>query len=317
MYKSLDDADVIKTWRHGKLNEGDKSPFTTHNWVAAWSKAYEDSIDSLNIIVGGDIESHMVLPLSLKGQLLSPVCTSATDYFDARGVYDKDLIAACVARALVIAKSNRARLVMASIPPEALLLKGLDEICRLTSEVQVKREMSRQINLSLVSESQDLLSHDRRRTYIKRRRQLALRDACLEVSTPATAEDTKVALALHAKRWQARGVRTSFQDIRREKFISHLLADHNIRTVMFKLKIGHEELIAFRFGFLDRATYYDWWTSFDLQYQGYSPGFVLLGRSVDWLIGEGIGKFDFLRGDERYKSSWANEYKFLTTVELH
>ncbi len=63
--------------------------------------------------------------------------------------------------------------------------------------------------------------------------------------------------------------------------------------------------IAFRYGFIVDNVYYDYQTGYDPHYSEWRPGFVLLAMIVPDLIGRGVKRFDFLRGDEPYKRHWA------------
>lgn len=56
------------------------------------------------------------------------------------------------------------------------------------------------------------------------------------------------------------------------------------------------------FGWTDGSDYYLYNSCFDPEVQAASPGLVLLVEMIEHAIGEGWGVFDFLKGDEVYKS---------------
>ncbi len=73
--------------------------------------------------------------------------------------------------------------------------------------------------------------------------------------------------------------------------------------------------LAYRFGFVKDATYYDWNTSFDVSYGKHSPGLVLLGEAIRWCYGQHLQRFDFMRGSEPYKLNWNTSVCSLYSIE--
>ena len=63
-----------------------------------------------------------------------------------------------------------------------------------------------------------------------------------------------------------------------------------------------DRAVAALFGFSDGATYYLYNSAYDAELAEASPGIVLLTHTIERLIGEGCTRFDFLKGDEEYKT---------------
>jgi CelD/BcsL family acetyltransferase involved in cellulose biosynthesis len=63
--------------------------------------------------------------------------------------------------------------------------------------------------------------------------------------------------------------------------------------------------IAYRLGFTHGTVFYDWNTSFDLEWSQYSPGHLIIGSVIRDLIGLGFTKLHFMAGRYDYKTSWA------------
>jgi CelD/BcsL family acetyltransferase involved in cellulose biosynthesis len=74
------------------------------------------------------------------------------------------------------------------------------------------------------------------------------------------------------------------------------------------------EPVAIHFGFTFRERYYYYIPSFSMKFQAYSPGRILMLRSMERAFKDGLTEFDFLRGDEPYKFDWANGARRLTTL---
>jgi len=81
------------------------------------------------------------------------------------------------------------------------------------------------------------------------------------------------------------------------------------------LKIG-DVVIAYRIGFLvGGATFQGWQTSYNLQYDNYTPGKILTGKAIEDCFKRGITRFDTLNGGEVYKASWCDQIDILYAYE--
>ena len=67
-------------------------------------------------------------------------------------------------------------------------------------------------------------------------------------------------------------------------------------------------------GYSDEDCYYLYNSSFDPAHSALSPGVVLLSSLIERAIGEGLTRFDFLKGDETYKRRLGAVYRPLYTV---
>lgn len=73
-------------------------------------------------------------------------------------------------------------------------------------------------------------------------------------------------------------------------------------------------LAAYSLCFVDGTDYRLWNTRFDPGYAQHSPGKLALHESVRHALESGASSYDFMRGDEKYKASYANDR--LRAVEL-
>jgi 4-nitrophenyl phosphatase len=121
-------------------------------------------------------------------------------------------------------------------------------------------------------------------------------------------------IRIHIEKWSSNNVFPQFLDDRRIVFIRKIIDSFSEQKefIVFGL-YANEKLIAYKFGCIRDLIYYDWNHSFDICYEKYSPGIVLLINIIQYLQGNGLNKYDFLNGNEKYKYYWAtnivNVYK--------
>lgn len=99
---------------------------------------------------------------------------------------------------------------------------------------------------------------------------------------------------------------------------------HNIVTILAQKKflaayllIHKEQPISYIFGFKFKDIFYLYATSYDNNYNKYSPGEYLRNKVIDILIGEGINFIDFGFGDADYKRLYGTEGKEEATLNFY
>lgn len=70
------------------------------------------------------------------------------------------------------------------------------------------------------------------------------------------------------------------------------------------------------YGLESNGVFYLYNTGFDQKRAKQSPGFVLIGHSIEQAINRGVQTYDFLRGDKIYKFDWANAKTDLVEINL-
>lgn len=78
------------------------------------------------------------------------------------------------------------------------------------------------------------------------------------------------------------------------------------KAVMYKLSFNNQA-IAYRLGFLNNGSFYDWKVVHDPEFNYYSPGNLMVGKIIDSIIENGYHEFNFMTGDYRYKRSWISK----------
>jgi CelD/BcsL family acetyltransferase involved in cellulose biosynthesis len=123
-------------------------------------------------------------------------------------------------------------------------------------------------------------------------------------------------LVLHERRFRTRGKKSAFtgsQEVRQFHLhvarrlacqdlvrLFQLTADGKVIAALYGFQLGT------RFQFFQCGMHPDWLT------QGI--GQITVGLSIEGAIELGCVDFDFLRGDEEYKSKWASDYRYTQNV---
>lgn len=119
---------------------------------------------------------------------------------------------------------------------------------------------------------------------------------------------------LHAARWKSNGG-GGFSDASKQVFLRRFCRDaldcgwlRALALAVDRETIG--VLIAFHFG--DRCNYYQMGWRGDMRVA--SPGVVLLAASIEAAIEDRLAVYDFLQGDEAYKSRWMHRSETQRTL---
>jgi CelD/BcsL family acetyltransferase involved in cellulose biosynthesis len=76
------------------------------------------------------------------------------------------------------------------------------------------------------------------------------------------------------------------------------------------------DLIGIAINFLDDTAFYYWLWGFDLRVEKLRPGHTLIAHCIRWSIETGRGYFDFMIGDEPYKSDYAPTERAVISVDV-
>ncbi len=132
------------------------------------------------------------------------------------------------------------------------------------------------------------------------------------VSAPGEAEPTLLDLAeLHRRSRAAGSTATAFHDDAMVEFHRRVAirfaAEGKLR--MHRLDVGDRAAaIIYCFRHADVVSFYQ--TGYDPQLSRYGPGRRIMAIAIRSAIEEGAAEFDFLRGDEPYKSHWGGAVRY-------
>jgi len=121
---------------------------------------------------------------------------------------------------------------------------------------------------------------------------------------------------LHIKRWESIKSVSAFSDDRRREFFHRIARcfSENKKITMFVLFSG-QTLVAYRFGFIVGNTYYDWNTSYNLEFEQFSCGKLLIKYVYDYCFNNSIKTIDFMKGLERYKEELMTSTSYLYSID--
>lgn len=136
-------------------------------------------------------------------------------------------------------------------------------------------------------------------------------------SPDQTGEAFERFLHLHNKRWEKAGGSELSGHPRLAAFQRRLIPElASAGLVRFdELWLGGECLGSV-YGLDDGRAFYYYNAGYDLEFAHLSVGLALLGLSIQSAVGRGNLMYDFLRGDETYKSDWANRRTELVNLSF-
>ena len=111
---------------------------------------------------------------------------------------------------------------------------------------------------------------------------------------------------------RADGEKATFMTERAEGFFQTLLTD---AAATIDLLSVDGRPVAAGFGFAEDEAYYLYNSAYEPELIGAAPGIVLLASMIDRSIADGLSRFDFLKGDERYKYHLGGVERPLSVIE--
>jgi CelD/BcsL family acetyltransferase involved in cellulose biosynthesis len=111
---------------------------------------------------------------------------------------------------------------------------------------------------------------------------------------------------LHTSRWQHKGESGALAWQRIRDFHAELMQMPSAPYAIRYYTIRHEgKIVAILYGFLFGGRFYAYLSGFDMAHTRISPGNMIIDYCIRSLIDEKVPLFDLLRGDMKYKQSWA------------
>lgn len=150
-----------------------------------------------------------------------------------------------------------------------------------------------------------------RRGYIRKKQRSLEQKYKIEVSLSTSVDSYlsvfKETFDVQKMRWHVSRPKRSDKYINLVKETNSYLFQSGLMAILCIRANGR--LISYRIGFIHKNCYYDWNTSYDPQFEDYSPGAISIAYMVDKLIDIGISKIDFMAGFYDYKLSYSPEPK--------
>lgn len=134
-------------------------------------------------------------------------------------------------------------------------------------------------------------------------------------STPETLDaDLDLFIQAHQR---SDGEKGTFMSDARAKFFHAVARDFSERGwLSLDSLIAGDRILSTMFSFRFREVFYLYNSIFDREFSALSPGLILVSRLIERCIEEGMGRFDFLRGRERYKLDLGGQPLPLHEIQL-
>ncbi|QDU40119.1 hypothetical protein Mal4_44740 [Maioricimonas rarisocia] len=103
--------------------------------------------------------------------------------------------------------------------------------------------------------------------------------------------------------------RTNVLEVFRTEWLNNLLealrvVDEPSFAAPLSALYAGDELVAVHLGLCSPAALHIWFPAYNVEYERYSPGLVLLLQMAEHVAGRGVTRVDFGRGEERYKQQF-------------
>lgn len=276
-------------------------PFPRSAFLTAW--ASEAAPSGAEVLIAHSARG--VLPIWVDGETIRfQGDADLTDYHSPLG----ESIDACIS--LIALRFAGHRFCFDSLPPEALrpLHRALDQHATQVTTT----DHATTLIVDLPGDYDTWLSSlSKKHRHEVRRKQRRF----VDLVGGATYERRKdleafsVFVDLHRK---ADGEKGTFMTERTEAFFRTLVVE--AAATIDLLTIG-ERPVAAAFGFADDDAYYLYNAAYEPELVGAAPGIVLLASMIERSIADGLSRFDFLKGDERYKYHLGGVERSLSVIE--
>jgi CelD/BcsL family acetyltransferase involved in cellulose biosynthesis len=121
----------------------------------------------------------------------------------------------------------------------------------------------------------------------------------------------------HIKRWENTSTPSNLTDIERSNFFNqcHKAWIEDGLLVRFSIMLDGRR-IGFVIALRENNSLIHHSTTYDIDYQKYSPGLVIIRLMVQWMAAQNICKLDFGDGDESYKFLFSNKNAEINRIYL-
>lgn len=308
MIEVIDTIDRLREfqreWERFERAQGPSNPFQTPEWMLTWWSHFgSGKLHILAFRQGAELVG--VLPCFLHRwngrRQLTLIGTGVTDYLDP--LLDARHSAAIV-DALVSHLAHNAEWdichwqdLSADTP--------LASICRCEEDTPCSHVMLPANFGEFVATLPKVLRRNLRRD---RNRAEAIGAVRFESTPDADPELLDALIALHAERWQEVGEPGTIAANRAEGFLREAAAALAGRGMLelFSLRF-QERVVAVILAFRANHTLFGYLSAFDPKYAEYSFGREVLAQALSFAHSSGYREWDFLRGEEEYKTAWGTQ----------
>ena len=291
----------------------DLNPFFRLTWARAWLNSYPEGVMPHIWLVQQE-SAAMILPLMEYRATLRSLCYNAADFTGS--------ISNRSGKALVSSITNRLRLearkkeiILWNVLPRDPILK---ELRRLNAVSEIHRESGCKVNLNRIrSNVHRWINSSKTRKQSHRDLQRLIRDgATLQLCYRPTNEELINFMDLHDRQWRHKGKQGKFRDHRRRRFLLELNSS-NFPIQVSKLALNGM-LLSYNISFLSSKSVFYWNSGYNVDFASRGSGSALLIGELEHICQQTrFTTFDFLRGNEKYKSHYAHDKYSIFTYRVH
>jgi len=289
------------------------SPFLLHGWLAEWCRHYGARADLRVLVARRDGRLVGALPLVMRRRAGLRV---ATFMGGAESVLPDVLLAA--GEESVVSRALARRLEESGC--DVVDFDGLPAESRIAAALGHRLEVIQRLEAPVLDLTggwdavyRAKTSSKKRNLHRRRRRQLAdlgKLEVCVARSPDELGPALEEAFALHARRWEGRPDGSGFASASGRRFhraaLARLAAIDAARIVTLRVA-GRPA--AFHYYFALEGCMYVHRLAFDPTLARFSPGLVNTLDAIEAAADEGLGRVEFLGGDERYKVELADRFE--------
>ena len=320
-------------WNNLALEMYHPTIFCTWEWVYTWWEHFGEAYKPLILFVYEGTEVKGILPLtSHKGLFRNKWMTGRIlDYCGSLEIFPDhlDIIASkedaehCTNAIFEFLSSEYKAwdvLLLSHISEESSLISCLD---KKEFPFDSERNVANVAPFTPLSGSFEdyIKKFDHKQRYNIRRMKKKLYESqsieYMSCNPPQNNDCLKTLFNLHEKRAREKNIISTFKGARIFNFHNALLERTSENGWPWLRFLGNgKEIISVFYGFALNGYLFNYQVAHDPMWEKYSPGTVLLYCVIEDAFNNGCKEFDFLRGNEKYKSTWANSSRNLITLSI-
>ena len=309
------------------------SIFCTWEWIYTWWEQFGDKYEPLILFIYDGADLKGILPLAsrnvvvrndwLTGRILS-YCGSGEVYPDHLDIISSSEEAAPCLNAVT-------RYLLSDYKEwDVLQLSGMSEGNNFMTWLACENAFSTDIKqtsvapfISLPGGSEGFLNqfHAKKRYHLKKVEKTLFEERGVKYTSCAEREDSdtlKNLFELHAGRANQKRIVSTFQGGSIVDFHARLIGRLRQNDWLWLRSLRTDEkVIAVFYGFSYEGRVFYYQIGHDTGWARYGPGKVLMYNAIKEACEKKYGEFDFLRGNEEYKSYWTKDLRLLFTANIY
>lgn len=315
-------------WERLRVQAPTDTPFLTPEWLETWWRHLGPTRRQRPSILAVATDSELVLLGALHRAAvgstglvaLRPLGLGVSDYLDLLLPLEPDRRERCLARLLdgLLARSGGWDVIdLPNLPAASPTVEALDRLARARGLPSAVLDGYRCPYIALTGSWAELLSSRPGRFRYNLRSRLKRLRALGDVvfRTIDRGEGLGEGLAeltrLHARRWADQHTGTIFSSSPRGRaFYAEACRRYAARELLDLTLIEVDgRAIAGSLSFVDRGVWYYYLPAWEPSMAAYAPGSILLAHLIERAYDLGLHRFDFMLGDEPYKTQWADHQR--------